>query len=76
MRFLTEDEVQLLTGYKQKKRQAEWLAAQGIPFKVSAIGQVVILGEALLPRSSEVRKPELNPQWLKDRPHLQHQECS
>ena len=74
LRFLTNEEVEVLTGYKQKKRQAEWLACQGISFKVNAIGRVVVLADRL-----DFRRPsdlKLNPAWVKSQQSRAPQACS
>ena len=42
MNFLTDAELQRLTGRSHKSKQIEWLRAEGIPFRVSATGHPVV----------------------------------
>ena len=42
MMFLTDDELQALTGYKRRDKQKAWLRKAGIPFLVSAKGFPVV----------------------------------
>lgn len=46
--FLTDAEVKDLTGYVQPKRQARWLADNGIKFFLNARGLVRVPAEALM----------------------------
>jgi hypothetical protein len=45
--YLTDVEVAELTGYVQPKRQARWLAQQGIKPMINARGKVRVLRDAL-----------------------------
>ena len=47
LRFLTGEEVEMLTGYKQKSRQARRLAGLGIPFVINAGGRPVVQADRL-----------------------------
>lgn len=40
--FLTEAEVEDLTGFKQKKKQAMHLMSMGIPFQVNRSGRPIV----------------------------------
>lgn len=42
MTFLSKQEMETLTGYKQPKRQLELLALRGIPFTLDAYGRPVV----------------------------------
>lgn len=58
--FLTKEELILLTKYKQKTKQREHLAKEGIKFKVARDGSPLVLKEAvifeLLPKSRQAFK--------------------
>ncbi|WP_062469151.1 DUF4224 domain-containing protein [Variovorax boronicumulans] len=45
--FLTDQELERLTGYKIKSRQIAWLRSQGIPFRVSGTGHPVVTRVAI-----------------------------
>lgn len=47
MTLLTREEVVRLTNRRQRKRQVEHLAAQGIPFTLDADGWPVVSSDAL-----------------------------
>lgn len=51
--FLNREELVELTGRKLKSRQIAWLRAEGIAFRVNAIGHAVVTRGAI-----EGRKPE------------------
>ncbi|MDR0275056.1 MAG: DUF4224 domain-containing protein [Burkholderiaceae bacterium] len=40
--FLTDAELRTLTGWSMKSKQAQWLKAQAIPFRVNATGHPVV----------------------------------
>lgn len=46
LRFLTRDEMKVLTGYSQPKRQIELLSVRRIPFNLDAYGRPVVYAEA------------------------------
>ncbi len=73
MKFLTNEEVEALTGYRQKKRQAEMLASQGIPFVVNATGRVVVQADRL---DFRPKVQQLNPVWVEEQRSREPQECS
>lgn len=68
MEFLTEEELETLTGYKRRKEQKEWLSRRGYPWEENGQGRVLVLreyvrrrfgcGEGEEPKSSEP-KPKL-----------------
>lgn len=45
--FLTDEEMQQLTGYARKSKQVAWLKAQGIPFRPNATGHPVVTRTAI-----------------------------
>lgn len=45
--FLTDEQLQQLTGRKHKSRQIEWLKAEAIPFRVNATGHAVVTRGAI-----------------------------
>ena len=73
MRFLTNEELEALTGYKQKARQAEYLAGLGIPFVINATGRVVVLADRL---DFRPKGQELNPVWVTEQRSREPQACS
>ena len=73
MKFLTNEEVEALTGYKQKARQAEYLAGLGVPFVINSNGRVVVLAERL---DFRPRAQQLNPAWVAEQRSREPQECS
>lgn len=46
LRFLTGEELRVLTGYKQAKKQIELLTLRQIPFNIDAYGRPVVYAEA------------------------------
>ncbi len=72
MRFLDKEELEALTGYKQKKRQALWLAANHVPFKVNALGVPVVLADRLVDSLATFRSRwgNLDPGYVKERQSL------
>lgn len=40
--FLTQDEIETLTGYVKHKKQREWLAKNGYSFKVACSGRPIV----------------------------------
>lgn len=73
MRFLTTEELEALTGYKQKARQARYLTGLGIPFTLNATGRAVVLADRL---SALGRVQKLNPEWLEERQRLGSRACT
>ena len=72
MRFLDKEELEALTGYKQNKRQALWLSANHVPFKVNALGVPVVVADRLadaLP-SFRPRWGNLDPGYVRERQSL------
>lgn len=45
--FLTDEQLQQLTGRRHKSRQIEWLKSEGIPFRVNATGHAVVTRGAI-----------------------------
>jgi len=41
--FLTQDQVQELTGFKLKSRQIDYLRDEGIPFRVNGLGLPIVV---------------------------------
>ena len=72
MRFLDKEELEALTGYKQKKRQTVWLASNHIPFKVNALGVPVVLADRLADSLPTLRPRwgNLDPGWVEERQSL------
>jgi hypothetical protein len=52
--FLSEDELQALTGRKHKSRQIEWLRHNGVAFRVNATGHPVVTRAAVESRAVPV----------------------
>lgn len=46
--FLSDEELQQLTGRKMKSKQIAWLRSEGLPFRVNAIGYPVVTRAAVL----------------------------
>lgn len=66
MMFLTDDELQALTGYKRRDKQIAWLTGHKIRHMVSAAGFPVVASrevERRLVKDSKIR--------VKDRPRLE-----
>ena len=59
MLTLTQDELQELTGYKVRARQAEWLKANGVPYRADSAGRLIILASQLerWVSGAELRRP-------------------
>lgn len=55
--FLNSEELAALTGRKFKSRQIQWLRAEGIPFRINALGHAVVTRAAV-----EGRKPDPEPE--------------
>jgi len=55
--FLTEDEVRRLTGRAVKTKQVEFLKTQGLPFRVNALGQPIIVRSVIEGRSAPTAPP-------------------
>ena len=56
--FLTPEEVQRLTGFKQKSKQIEWLRANLIDFRVNALGYPIVFRGQFEPYSNYERPKE------------------
>jgi hypothetical protein len=56
--FLTEEEVQILTGRKRKSMQIEALLSMQLPFWVNPIGQPIVTVAAVEGRREEPREEE------------------
>ena len=41
--FLSQQDIEILTGYKSRNKQARWLAGNGIRFLLAGNGKIVIL---------------------------------
>ena len=65
--FLTDDELQVLTGYKRRGKQIAWLRAQRIPFFESAAGFPVVALREIERRL--IKDPKIRSS--KDRPKLE-----
>lgn len=65
--FLSDDQVQNLTGYVQPKRQARWLAANGIKFFRNARGQIRIPRDAVMSRVVPAKQDRTVPDFTKVR---------
>lgn len=61
--FLTPDDLALLTGRRQKRRQIEQLRTMGIPFYVNAAGSPVVVKSAVqggaTPQQKTVWQPHI-----------------
>jgi hypothetical protein len=64
--FLTDDQIQALTGYKRRHKQIAWLRERGIPLIVSAAGFPVVAAREIERRL--VQDPKIR---TKDRPKLE-----
>jgi hypothetical protein len=64
--FLTDDQLQALTGYKRRHKQIAWLHEQKIPLIVSAAGFPVVAARELERRLVQDRTIR-----TKDRPKLE-----
>lgn len=58
--FLTDEQVQQLTGLKRPSAQSRWLATKGIPHMVNAAGKVVVTRKAL---ESDCVEGTREPKW-------------
>lgn len=58
MIYLTPEELETLTGYKQSASQARWLERQGVPFVRNARGFPVVRRDM---DKTTVSEPELGP---------------
>jgi hypothetical protein len=47
MSTLTQPELQKLTGYKIRARQADWLRANGVPYRADSAGRLIVLATHL-----------------------------
>jgi hypothetical protein len=45
--FLNKEELADLTGYKNRKKQIQWLAENGIKFLISGVGEPKVLKSAI-----------------------------
>ncbi|WP_096978861.1 DUF4224 domain-containing protein [Escherichia coli] len=57
--FLTEDEVQMLTGFKYASHQREWLTQNGLPFYTNRCGKPIVNRELF---SSNKQLPPQEPE--------------
>lgn len=70
--FLTDDELVTLTGYRQRKKQAEHLRAQRIPFHTNKAGHPRVARAAVegrkvaSPAPAGAQKPTWSPSWAAD----------
>ena len=55
--FLSDADLVLLTGCRQKRRQIGWLRAEGIPFRVNATGHPVVTWAAVEGRPAAAEPP-------------------
>jgi len=66
--FLSDPEMQRLTGYRRPSTQARWLSRRGYRFEVNALGKIIMLSSAvdqkLSPSAASPKKP--NFEMLKD----------
>lgn len=56
--YLDADDLERLTDYKRSADQARWLEEQGIPFRRSRLGRVLVRRDY---REIAVSEPELGP---------------
>ena len=66
--FLTNDELQVLTGAVQPKKMIEWLKAEGFNFKVGLDGHPVVLKDHVrrilgAEASAARKKPQVDLSW-------------
>ena len=59
--FLDPAALYKLTGYRQRRRQIEVLRAQGVPFRVNALGEPVVACSAI--DGQPVAAPKQVPAW-------------
>ena len=64
--FLTDDQLAVLTGYKRRHKQIEWLRERKIRLEVSAAGFPVVATREIERRL--VQDPKIR---IKDRPRLE-----
>lgn len=65
MMFLSDEELEKLTGYEpnQRRRICAWLDERGIPHTVNRLGDPVVLRSAIeSPQSQQSKEPDLS--WL------------
>lgn len=65
--FLTDQDLERLTGYKIKSRHIAWLRSQSIPFRVSGTGHPVVTRVAI--EGPSVNLPAASPApvpWVSD----------
>lgn len=63
MRFLTADEVAHLTGYTQRQKQRDYLIELGIPFRVSYIGDPIVLLDDIKSSQAQESLDADGPRW-------------
>ena len=56
--FLSREEVADLTGYQQRRKQADWLRREGWPFAIGGDGHPRVLREELQRRLGVVDAPQ------------------
>lgn len=56
-KFLEEDSLQRLTGWKLKSKQIEWLRTNAIPYRINGRGEPVVLWSDI-ERNHLVKAPE------------------
>lgn len=56
--FITQDEIELITGYKRPLEQRKWLDANGWQFELNRAGRPVILREVMNHRFGIIKKTE------------------
>jgi sugar/nucleoside kinase (ribokinase family) len=63
--FLSEEELETLTGFRRKSKQIAQLKQMGVAFLVNACGHPVVLRASLEGRkdSKAPSKPEWRPSW-------------
>lgn len=58
--FLTEAQIERLTGWKIKSKQIDWLRREAIPFRVNATGHPVVTKAAI---EGRVEAPRTDRKW-------------
>ncbi|HGJ5863881.1 MAG TPA: DUF4224 domain-containing protein [Arsenophonus nasoniae] len=61
--YLSDDELSVLTGYKQKKSQIKWLEQNKLPHLVNKLGKPIVFKEILFTKQRVTFEPEVEPDF-------------